>query len=173
MTACAKVILGQQPNRLKSVKPSPKAIETVQKVIEVHSKYWDCLRPLYIHPLKDVEDSAKEVIKLSDIILKYRMTVLFERYKMCSIPISADWLKEKFKGSVACSMKALQKKGTLYFYVHDQPEVRGMMQSKENILKLGDTVMVRRPSIYMGGSLLDPKDCFPRSTLQTHISASF
>lgn len=107
MTACASVLLGAQPPRLKSVKPSPKCVETVQKVMEAHSKYWECLRPRYYHPkldttLKDQIAAGKEVVKLSEIVAKYTSTTLFEKFKVCNIPISNQYLKSKFRGTVSC-----------------------------------------------------------------------
>ena len=62
MTACSSILLGAQPPRLKSVKASPKCAEVVQRVSEVHSKYWDCLKPTYKHP---VYEEGKVLVKLS------------------------------------------------------------------------------------------------------------
>lgn len=52
-------------------------------------------------------------------------------------------------------MKALHKKGLCYFFVHDSSEIRGFMQSKENFIKMGDSVMIDTASQYISKILSD------------------
>jgi histone deacetylase 6 len=42
-TACMSVLMGEAPAPLGNAKPSPSAVETVEKVKAVQSKYWRSL----------------------------------------------------------------------------------------------------------------------------------
>jgi histone deacetylase 6 len=42
-TACMSVLMGESPAPLDNAKPSPSAVETVEKVKAVQSKYWRSL----------------------------------------------------------------------------------------------------------------------------------
>ncbi|CAG8455989.1 16328_t:CDS:10 [Dentiscutata heterogama] len=69
--ACVKVLLGEHPAKLGPIKPSQECVETIYQVMRVQSRYWSCLKPIYIDSTEE-KVPGKLVIDIMDMVKLFR-----------------------------------------------------------------------------------------------------
>lgn len=92
----AKVLIGEPPESTITAQPLLDTIETIDDVIKVQSKYWNCLKPG--NPTKLFDDvfdlpentNGYKLGNISDPIRSFQANELFNNYKFVNLPIVAS-----------------------------------------------------------------------------------
>ncbi|WBW72877.1 histone deacetylase (class II) Clr3 [Schizosaccharomyces osmophilus] len=142
--AVAQSLIGIPPSRLHTVYASQHAVQTVDKVTEIQSQFWRCMRPKYIPANPD----NAHVSRLHDIIRSYQAKKLFEDWKITNLPILRDSLSETFANQALCSNDFFQK-DVLVILIHEAPLVLGDGRKDSNALKPSDSYLVDPASLYI------------------------
>lgn len=121
----AKVLIGEPPEELPDPSQNPKleAIEMIDKVIHVQSKYWKCFRRLGNSGCNFKEPVTESLITknfpLQKAIRQEQFHQLEKEYGFVTLPIPKLELPED---TVLCSPDVFQE-STIIIIVHDTPEI--------------------------------------------------
>lgn len=136
--AVTKTMMGQSPPRLAHQDPSPRAIETVQRVCLEQSKYWRCMAPAAYH----TKPLYSEATRLHDVVRSHQAQELHRKHKMIMLPLLEDRASASFANQ-ALSTPDFHTANKLMFFIHDAPEVLTNLQSHDTRLALHESYMVR------------------------------
>lgn len=92
-----KTLMGEPPERIRDLTPTPSAVNTVQKVIRTQARFWKVLYPKDLNLQKKKEVGAE---RLHDIIREWQSKVLFEQHQMTELYILRDRLSKSFRNQV-------------------------------------------------------------------------
>ncbi|CCG80536.1 Histone deacetylase clr3 [Taphrina deformans PYCC 5710] len=134
--AVTKTMMGQSPPRLPRVDPSPRAIETVQRVCLEQSKYWRCMAPMAYHQ-KPLYASAT---RLHDVVRTYQAQELHRKHKMVILPLLEDRASASFVNQ-ALSTPDFHTTDKLMFCIHDAPAVLSNLQPLGAQMSLHESYM--------------------------------
>ncbi|KAF0462341.1 histone deacetylase clr3 [Gigaspora margarita] len=137
--ACVKVLLGEHPAKLGPIKPSQECVETIYQVIRVQSRYWSCLKPIYIDSAEE-KVPGKLVIDIMDMVKLFRTRYLFSKLKMVPAPLAPERLANRFTDLVCCS-NDLHCKDVIIFFVHDMADYRADTCATSNLTNLATSYM--------------------------------
>ncbi|KAG0237364.1 Histone deacetylase hda1 [Actinomortierella wolfii] len=101
--ASVKALLNDPLEPLDPIVPNASCVQTIHEVLEVQSRYWKSLTPLYIDPLSESADDGRMVIELSKILSVYRREFLFTRHDMVKLPITNEAHGEDLINNVHCT----------------------------------------------------------------------
>ncbi|EDO18283.1 hypothetical protein Kpol_1039p32 [Vanderwaltozyma polyspora DSM 70294] len=147
--AVAKVLIGEPPDELPAPDkdPKPEAIEMIDRVIDLKSKYWKCFKRQitnsnceYKGPISESFFAKK--FPIQDAIRAQQIQYLTNDYNMVPLPLMNSNLPED---TVMCSTDILQSNVAI-IYVHDTPEI----WSKRDAIA---GVIDSSASLYMDASL--------------------
>lgn len=121
-----KILIGEPPDELPDPlkEPKPEAIEIIEKVIEVQSKYWRCFRRRHGRFGVDVSSQLasnsenSKFIPLQNVIREEQTHRLTDEYGFVPLPLPSIDLPDN---TILCSPNILQAT-TLLITVHDTPE---------------------------------------------------
>lgn len=113
-TAVAKTLMGEPPPKIEVYKPHYKADEVINRVLEAHAPYWDCLSRYRI-PESAIDDGT---IRIHDVIRKYQYMTLQERYEMVPVYILRENLYKSFEYEVLATPNVDKAKKVLLI-LHD------------------------------------------------------
>ena len=82
--AMTRTLMGEPPERVGELAPTPSAVETIQTVIQTQSQYWKCLHPK-IKSIESITELKSE--RLHDVIREWQAKTLWENYDMSEITI--------------------------------------------------------------------------------------
>jgi len=94
--AVTRTLMGEQPDRLQSTKPSPAGVDTVHIVLRQQSRFWPCLYPK--DPAKRLKQLAAE--RMHDVIREWQSNTLFQSYEMTPLFIARDKISRSFENQV-------------------------------------------------------------------------
>ncbi|KAG0216974.1 Histone deacetylase hda1 [Mortierella sp. NVP41] len=139
--ACTKALLSDPIPALQSVVPRPECIQTIHEVMEVQSRYWKSITPMFIDP---TEEEGWNVVELSTVLGVYRSDFLYKEHRMLRLPLSNSSYGPEFLDNVHCTQQLYSAK-PLYIFIHNVGEFRARTMGANNILrpdksKLLDTV---------------------------------
>ncbi|RKP32901.1 hypothetical protein METBISCDRAFT_11348 [Metschnikowia bicuspidata] len=85
----AKVLVGEPPENTVSTQPSFEAIETVNEVMKIQSKYWKCMRPgIASHIFDDFYELPEEqTLSFAELLRGHQAKYLLTRYSFINLPI--------------------------------------------------------------------------------------
>lgn len=111
--ACMRVLLGEAPNAITPGPPNPLAIETVNRVIAVQSRYW----PSLCYSYGDPEFDGKRQNSLSSLVALHWSTMVEESGSIFRVPMSLLQL-QRFERRIHLSQSALSSPNKLFVFVH-------------------------------------------------------
>ncbi|KAI8818536.1 uncharacterized protein EV422DRAFT_537410 [Fimicolochytrium jonesii] len=122
--------------------PGEVAVETVQRVTEVQSLYWRCLRPVFENT--KVKAAAYELqrrmVSLPDILNGYREHYLSTKHGLIHHTIKNDPLADRFNGQIHLSPNLSSHTGLLFIFIHPSfDETKGRLSAHTNTLKITET----------------------------------
>ena len=95
--AVTRTLMGEPPDRLDPIEPSPLGVSTVQLVMRQQSKFWKCMYP------KEMGKGSKGRVggeRLHDIIRTWQSKVMFDEFTMTSLFILREKISKSFENQV-------------------------------------------------------------------------
>ncbi|KAF8981134.1 Histone deacetylase hda1 [Entomortierella lignicola] len=139
--ACTKALLSDPVEALEPIIPNEICVQTIHEVMEVQSRYWKSITPMYIDPVDD-EYSRSNIVKLSKVLSIYRTEFLYERHKMLKLPLSNPTYETNFLDNVHITPNLSHTKNPLYIFVHDVGEFCARTMGASNILRPEKSALV-------------------------------
>ncbi|KAF9977453.1 Histone deacetylase hda1 [Actinomortierella ambigua] len=140
--ASVKALLNDPLDPLEPIVPNASCVQTIHEVLEVQSRYWKSLTPLYLDPLNDSADEGKMVVELSKILSVYRREFLFNRHDMIKLPITNEAHGEDLLDNVHCT-QGLYSSKPLFLFVHN------LTSGASNIIRPEKSVLVDTVAQYI------------------------
>ncbi|KAF9094123.1 Histone deacetylase hda1 [Mortierella sp. AM989] len=97
--ACTKALLSDPIDALEPVIPNEVCVQTIHEVMEVQSRYWRSLTPMYIDPV-DEGVNRNNVVEIARVLSVYRTEFLYQRHKMLKLPLSNPTYETDFLDGV-------------------------------------------------------------------------
>ena len=82
--AMTRTLMGEPPQRIEELAPTPSAIQTIQTVIQTQAQFWRCLHPK-VRAIRQVRELQSE--RLHDVIRTWQSKVLWDNYGMSEMTI--------------------------------------------------------------------------------------
>ena len=125
--AVAKILIGEPPDELPepAMDPKPEALEMVDKIIRLQSKYWKCFKRRCGNAGCDFKEPITETIISKNFPLQTAIrqqqlqNLLLDNYKFVTLPLVNQKLSED---TVFCSQNVYDA-STLMIIVHDTPDI--------------------------------------------------
>lgn len=151
--AVTRTLMGVQPGRLQSTRPTPAGVDSVQMVRQAQCRYWPCLFPADISEAL----SLHRADRFHDIIRDWQAQQLWESQKMIPLFIARDELSRSFDKQVLASYvdapicartptdKARSNYNTerpLLLIFHDPPDMLGTPDPRTQVLSSHNTWLV-------------------------------
>ncbi|KAF9420195.1 Histone deacetylase hda1 [Podila epigama] len=157
--ACTKALLNDPIDALEPIIPNAACVQTIHEVMEVQSRYWRSLTPMYLDPLEN--EAAKEsIVKLSQVLSVYHTEFLYEKHNMLNMPIANTSHGEDFLSNVHCTQD-LYSTQPLYIFVHNLGEFCARTVGISNVIRPEKSVLVDSVAQYVdkivksGNQLID------------------
>ncbi|KAG5518515.1 hypothetical protein PMAC_002911 [Pneumocystis sp. 'macacae'] len=141
--AVTKILIGEPPPELKITKASDACIQTIQKVISEHSKYWNCMTPRHL----ELSLESPTIKRLDDVIRCYQTKKLFEKWQMIALPVIKESISF-FENQIICT-KDFYKVETLVVIVHDTLDVIGYFEASVNKINLHNSFLIDSLNLYI------------------------
>ncbi|KAG0341037.1 Histone deacetylase hda1, partial [Podila humilis] len=157
--ACTKALLNDPIDALEPLVPNATCVQTIHEVMEVQSKYWKSLTPMYIDPMENAA-AHNHVVELSKVLSVYRTEFLYERHDMIKLPISNTSHGEDFLSNVHTTQD-LYSTEPLYIFVHNLGEFCARTVGISNVIRPEKSVLVDSVAQYVdkivksGNQLID------------------
>ncbi|KAL9086217.1 MAG: hypothetical protein Q9159_004282 [Coniocarpon cinnabarinum] len=154
--AMTRTLMGEPPERIGELAPSPSAVQTIQNVIETQSRFWNCM-----HPKVKALDNHRELgsERLHDVVREYQSKTLFESYQMAELKIRRKGLSRTFKDQVLALFNYGEKRPLLVI-LHDPPEILGIPDPRTSQIELHNTFLDTAAAIVPPDSLRQrQQDC--------------
>ena len=136
--AMTRTLMGEPPERLGELTPTPSAVQTIQRVIETQSQFWKCLYPK-VKAMEKHKGLGSE--RLHDVIREYQAKVFFENYYMTELKVRKKGLSRTYKDQVIATQNFQERRPLLAIF-HDPPEVLGAPDPRMSQLELHNTFLV-------------------------------
>ncbi|KAF9906727.1 Histone deacetylase hda1 [Linnemannia zychae] len=157
--ACTKALLSDPIPALGSIIPNPVCIQTIHEVMEVQSRYWKGITPMFIDPTEE-KNEGWNVVELSKVLGVYRSDFLYKEHRMLKLPISNPSYGSDFLDNVHCTQQLYSTK-PLYIFIHNVGEFRARTMGANNILRPDKSKMLDTVAQYVerivqsGNELID------------------
>ncbi|KAF9157216.1 Histone deacetylase hda1 [Actinomortierella ambigua] len=146
--ASVKALLNDPLEPLEPIVPNASCVQTIHEVLEVQSRYWKSLTPLYLDPLNDSMDDGKMVVALSKILSVYRREFLFNQHDMIKLPIANEAHGEDLLNNVHCTQDLYSSK-PLFLFVHNLGDFCARTSGASNIIRPEKSVLVDTVAQYI------------------------
>ncbi|KIM40068.1 hypothetical protein M413DRAFT_446225 [Hebeloma cylindrosporum] len=123
--AVTKVLLGEAPDELPSLKANEAATETVWLVAREQSKYWKSVDPKACEPQEGLEPIS---FSIPEILKAHRQHYLYTNHEMMQVPMMTPELEGRFSSQVMCTSDIFENK-TLVVFVHEFGNLRLELES--------------------------------------------
>ncbi|KAG0099551.1 Histone deacetylase hda1 [Podila epicladia] len=157
--ACTKALLNDPIDALEPIIPNATCVQTIHEVMEVQSRYWKSLTPMYIDPLEN-EAAHQSVVELSTVLSVYRTEFLYQKHNMINMPITNTSHGPDFLNNVHCTQD-LYSTEPLYIFVHNLGEFCTRTVGISNVIRPEKSVLVDSVAQYVdrivktGNQLID------------------
>ncbi|CUM66524.1 uncharacterized protein PRCAT00004191001 [Priceomyces carsonii] len=160
----AKVLVGEPPEDTVSQLPHPEAVEVIDEVIKIQSKYWKSLKPgIPDHIFDDVYDLPNEkknftLANIADPIRSYQANDLFNRYGFINLPIVSGNNENEKSSHFTIDLPArledlvlaspnVNNSSTIIIYVHDSPEIWANINPVSGTIEASSSVVLEHPLV--------------------------
>lgn len=160
--AVAKVLVGEPPENTISNQPSLEAIEVIDEVKKVQSKYWTSLR--YGVPSKTFDDlydisgenATYKLVNVSEPVRAYQFNELFNKYSFTNIPIIPNFSDSEQTKSfttdipsnledVVIASPAIYDSTTVIITIHDPPDIWANLNPINGNIEGNSSVILEHP----------------------------
>lgn len=145
--AVAKVLIGESPDELWKKLPKAIAVETIDEVIRIQSRYWRSLRPGYLGTavpklLTNEQPLVPEAL-VHDTIRSYQAKRLFEKHNFISLPIFSALKLESpsLEDQVMCTPD-IYDASTIVISIHDPAEVWAQRDPVTGLLDPANSIVL-------------------------------
>lgn len=164
----AKVLVGEPPENTIRSQPHIEALEVIDEVIKIQSKYWNCLKPGNpTNSLDDVYDlpndnTAYKLTNIADPIRSHQVEELFNRYSFINLPIvtasktKTEQSNSSFTTDLPPSLEDLivaspdiYDCSTIIISVHDPPEIWANINPINGSIEGSASVVLEHPLTQM------------------------
>ncbi|KAF8927639.1 Histone deacetylase hda1 [Dissophora ornata] len=146
--ACTKALLSDPIDALEPIVPNDVCVQTVHEVLEVQSRHWKSLTPMYIDPLEDAKDGGM-AIELAKVLGVYRTEFLHKHHKMLKLPLSNPSYAKDFLDNVHVTPLMCHRNKPLYIFVHGIGEFCARTMGASNIIRPDKSVLVDSVAQYV------------------------
>ena len=160
--AVAKVLIGEPPEGTIKGLPREEAIEVIDEVIKVQSKYWNCLKPsIPQYTLDNVYDLPEnevgyEITNTCEAIRAHQESVFESKYSFISLPIvdiprsdtdSSSYFSTYVPSleDVVLASEDVYKSSTLVICIHDPPEIWANINPINGTIEGSASVVLEHP----------------------------
>lgn len=140
--AVAKVLVGEPPGQLKTTVPKIEAVETIDKVIEVQSKYFKSLKPGHSavdHSIPSGDGNKN--FNLQEAIRFQQAHDLITRHKLINLPILNDKLSNDTENQILATPDIYDSE-TIIVAVHDPAEVWGKVDPVTGLINPNGSLII-------------------------------
>lgn len=160
--AVAKVLVGEPPENTISNQPSLEAIEVIDEVKKVQSKYWKSLR--YGVPSKTFDDlydiagdnTSYKLINVSEPVRAFQFNELFNKYSFTNIPIIPNFSDSEQTKSfttdipsnledVVLASPAIYDSTAIIITIHDPPDIWANLNPINGNIEGNSSVILEHP----------------------------
>ncbi|EXJ94322.1 histone deacetylase 6/10 [Capronia coronata CBS 617.96] len=143
--AVTRTLMGEPPDRLHATAATISAVDTVNKVRNVQSRYWKS-----IYPKAADRGSLLNVALISelDVIRQWQAAHLYDKYKLTQLHIYRDTISKSFDHQVLATPNYESKKGLVVIF-HDSPDLLGVGNGLTTQQKPHDTWLVDGAQSYI------------------------
>lgn len=124
--AVARTLMGEPPERLPLPPINKTAAQTLDNVIRIQSRYWDCLRAPSVGSEVLKERGAERV---SDVVRKHQAIKLNEAFGMIPLYIQRTKLASVFENQVLVSA-GLEEAKKILMIIHDPPDFQAFVDGE-------------------------------------------
>lgn len=142
--AVAKVLVGEPPDELKTKLPRNEAVETIEDVIEIQSKYFKSLKPGHsaVDHAAPVGEGNKN-FNLQEAVRNQQARDLFSKYNFVNLPV----LNDKQESLNASDDQILASPGiydadTIIIAVHDPAEIWAKSDSLTGLINPSSSIII-------------------------------
>lgn len=160
--AVAKVLVGEPPENTISQEPHLEAIEVIDEVIKIHSKYWNCFKHgIPTHSFDDLydlltENPASKLVNLADPIRSYQANEMFTKFSFINLPIVAHSRNNEKQASftidlppqledVILASQDIYDCSTVIVTIHDPPDVWANIDPINGSIRPSSSVVLEYP----------------------------
>ncbi|KAK9717558.1 Histone deacetylase hda1, variant 2 [Basidiobolus ranarum] len=136
--ACVRVLIGEDPPPLQPGIPSPKCIELIEKVAQIHSVYWKSLRELNIKSAFS-DDLNKRVEQRQKLSVE-RSKKLIDEFGLSKLPITGSNVPEYFHEEVFQTDRTLIS-SVLVVFLHDMNHPKATSQKESSLLDIANKTL--------------------------------
>ncbi|KAJ4550531.1 Histone deacetylase hda1 [Exophiala dermatitidis] len=140
--AVTRTLMGEPPDRLVATAATVSAVDTVNKVRNVQSRYWRSIYPK--EPVGGIFGGER----LHDIIRQWQAAHLYDKYKLTQLHIYRDTISKSFDHQVLATPNFESKKNLVIIF-HDSPDLLGVGNGLTTQAKPHDTWMVDGSQSYI------------------------
>lgn len=173
--AVAKVLVGEPPENTITLRPQAEAIEVVDEVIKIQSKYFKSLRNGIpngifedVYDLADVEKSNYKLVNIADPIRSHQVEKLFNEKEFINIPIissPSNGEKPPFTTDLPDQLEDLIVASpdiynctTIILTIHDPPEIWANINPTNGVIETNSTMVLEHPLVQIMDKIQKEKD---------------
>ncbi|KAM0756106.1 Arginase/deacetylase [Meredithblackwellia eburnea MCA 4105] len=137
--ACVEILLGDEPRHLQLGNASASASNAVQKVIDIHKKYWKCMG-VAVESAEELRHAGKP-IPISEALKAHRTYDLYHEYKLFNIELADPELDESYKDQLLCTDDVYDC-NTLMIFMHDLGTLKAAYSAATMDIHLEKTLLL-------------------------------
>jgi histone deacetylase 6 len=140
--AVAKVLVGEPPDLLKTTVPKVEAVETIDTVIEIQSKYFKCLKPGHSaidHSVPTSEGNKNS--NLQEAIRAQQAMDLFSMFGFINLPVFNDNIATEVVNQILASPN-IYDADTIIVAVHDPAEVWAKIDPVTGLINPSGSIII-------------------------------
>jgi histone deacetylase 6 len=140
--AVAKVLVGEPPDLLKTTVPKLEAVETIDTVIEIQSKYFKCLKPGHSavdHSVPTSEGNKNS--NLQEAIRAQQAMDLFSMFGFVNLPVFNDNIPTDAVNQILASPN-IYDADTVIVAVHDPAEVWAKIDPVTGLINPSGSIII-------------------------------
>ena len=140
-----KVLVGEPPDELPDPKrqPTPEAIQTIETVIKMQSKYWSCFKNRHGNNGINFKDKVSSSLEsrnfpLQTAIRDFQVSNLSKQFNFVQLPI----LNMDVPANTIVCTPGIQDAETIVAVIHDTPEIWAARDSLTGIIESSRSLIV-------------------------------
>lgn len=186
--AVAKVLLGEPPENTIRMQPHGDAIEVVDEVTKIQSKYWKCLKPGVpktsfddVYDLPNLDKERYSLTNISDPIRFYQNNEAYTKKQFINLPIINHDKGDKKTANFTCDLpqqidelimasREIYDCTSIVLTIHDPPEIWANINPTTGIIESNSSILLEQPLFQIMDKVEKEKIVITRTKLVTLTS---
>ncbi|KAI5902150.1 Histone deacetylase HDA1 [Candida parapsilosis] len=174
--AVAKVLLGEPPENTIRMQPHGDAIEVVDEVTKIQSKYWKCLKPGVpktsfddVYDLPNLDKERYSLTNISDPIRFYQNNEAYTKKQFINLPIINHDKGDKKTANFTCDLpqqidelimasREIYDCTSIVLTIHDPPEIWANINPTTGIIESNSSILLEQPLFQIMDKVEKEKD---------------